>query len=89
MSRGRAVLKDISFYSTAIFLTQIVTVAASILTRRFLGPLQMGVWVFLQVLLNYAEYLALGTTAAAGYEIPLYNGRGDLERSGRVADAAF
>ncbi len=89
MSRARIVLQDIRFYSTAIFLTQIVTVVASILTRRFLGPMQMGVWVFLQVLLNYAEYLALGTTVAAGYEIPLYNGRGDTKKSKRVANAAF
>jgi O-antigen/teichoic acid export membrane protein len=89
MSRGRAVLKDIRFYTAAILLTQVVTVIASLLTRRFLGPTQMGVWVFLQVLLGYAEYLALGTTAAAGYEIPLYNGRGDAEKADRVADAAF
>lgn len=89
MSRGQAVIKDIRFYSTAILLTQIVTVAASLLSRKFLGPTQMGVWVFLQVIVGYAEYLALGTIAAAGYEIPLYNGRGDAAKSRRVADAAF
>ena len=77
MIEGRRVLKDIGFYSSSIVITQIVTVLGSILTRRFLGPVQMGVWAFLQVLLNYSEYSALGTTTAASMEIPLYNGRGD------------
>lgn len=89
MTHRRRVLKDIRFYSGSILLTQMVTVAASVLTRRFLGPTQMGVWAFLQTLLGYAEYSALGTTAAAALEIPLHNGRGDAERSRRITNAAF
>ena len=89
MSRGRRVLNDIRFYSTAIVLTQIVTVVASILTRRLLGPVQMGVWVYLQVLLNYTEFSALGTTTAASLEIPLLNGKQDREGAQKVANAAF
>ncbi len=89
MSRADRTLKDIHFYSLATIIAQVITVLASILTRRFLGPTQMGVWVFLQVLLNYTEFSALGTTMAASLEIPLHNGKRDLEQSRRITNAAF
>lgn len=89
MTAGRKILKDIGFYSSSILLTQGITVAASILTRRFLGPAQMGVWAFLQTLLGYADYSALGTTTAVSLEIPLHHGRGDTQKAKRVLDAAF
>lgn len=89
MTRGLRALKDIRFYTVAIILTQTVTVLAAVLTRRFLGPTQVGVWAFLQVILSYAERSALGTTTAASMEIPLYNGRGDFNRSKRITNAAY
>ncbi len=89
MTKGQKVLKDISFYSSSILITQAITVVAAVLTRKFLGPIQMGVWVFLQTILSYFEFTALGTVLAASYEIPLHNGRGDFEKSKRVTNAAF
>ena len=89
MSKEGQVLKDIRFYSASILLTQVVSVVAAVLTRRFLGPTQMGVWAFLQVLLNYTEYSALGVITAAALEIPLYNGRGNIEKSRHITNIAF
>ncbi len=89
MSRGKDVVKDAGMYSAVSFMSQFVNVVSAILMRRFLGPLQVGIWSFMQVILNYSEYANLGTTNAIIREIPFYNGKGDVERSERIKNTVL
>ena len=89
MSRTKEVIGDISFYSSSILLTQAITVASAVIMRRFLGPAQVGVWAFVQVVLTYAEYANLGSVTAAGLEIPFYNGKGQPEKADEIKNTVF
>ncbi len=89
MSKTKEVVNDIGMYSVASFLTQLVNVVSAILMRLFLGPLQVGVWAFMQIILNYSEYANLGATNAIIREIPFYNGKGDVDKSERIKNTVF
>lgn len=84
MSKKEEIVGDASIYSSMSILTQIITLAAAILTRRFLGPVQTGVWALLQILLVYAAYSTLGVTQSAYREIPFYRGKGDLQKAEEI-----
>lgn len=89
MSKTKTILRDVGFYSSSLIVTQIITVLAAVLMRRFLGPVQVGVWAFIQVVLNYAEYAAFGTVAAMALEIPFFAGKGEPEKAEAVKNTAF
>ncbi|MBI3251913.1 MAG: hypothetical protein HYZ52_01145 [Candidatus Omnitrophica bacterium] len=80
-NRKQEIIVDASFYSLATILTQGITLVAGVLTRRFLGPVQMGVWSLLQIILVYSTYLTLGVIEAVSREIPYHYGRGDDARA--------
>lgn len=82
-------MRSIGGYSAASALAQIIALCAALLTRRFLGPLQSGIWTALQVVLTYSNYSTLGTTEAVTREIPYYLGRGDHDRCGAIKDQVF
>lgn len=89
MSRKEEIIGDASLYSAMSVLTQIITLAAGILTRRFLGPVQMGIWSLLQIVLIYSSYSALGVTEAISREIPYYRGRGEYEKAEEMKDIIY
>lgn len=89
MSRQREVIGQAGFYSAAMVLTQLVTAIAALLTRRFLGPVQVGLWSLVQLVLIYSEYAALGTTAAIEREIPFQIGRGDIQKANEIRDTVL
>ena len=85
----RDFFKQVSTFSSASLLTQAITLVAAILTRRFLGPVQTGVWSILQVILTYSAYTTLGTMDAATREIPSCKGRGDVSKADRIKNLVF
>lgn len=89
MSKTREIIKDAGDYSMATLLTQFVTVVAAILTRRFLGPAQMGFWALVQVILTYAYYSNLGTMDAIVREIPFYHGKNDIPKAEKIKNTTF
>ncbi len=89
MSRTRQIISDAGDYTSAALLTQFVTVIAAVLTRRFLGPSQMGVWVLVQIILTYANYTHLGTLDAIAREIPFYIGKKDEWRAEKIKNTVF
>ncbi len=89
MSRKNKLLMDAGVYSIASILTQAVTLLAAILTRRFLGPTQMGIWSLLQVILVYSAYTGLGVSEAISREIPYYRGQGDERTAKEIKDVIF
>ena len=89
MTEKRKILRQVGSFASASLLTQGITVIASILTRRFLGPLQMGVWSFIQVILIYAEYSTLGINNAVSREIPFHLGAKNHERAEEIKNLVF
>ncbi len=89
MSETHEIIRDAGEYSMAALLTQFVTIVAAILTRRFLGPAQMGVWSLVQIILTYANYSHLGTMDAINREIPFYQGKRDTKKVDEIKNTAF
>ncbi len=89
MTAKKEILKQASVYSAGTLLTQMITLVAAILSRRFLGPLQMGIWTTLQIIVDYSKYASLGIMSAVSREIPYYMGKGEEARAGRIKNLAF
>lgn len=89
MSKKEEIISDASLYSVMSILTQIVTLVAGILTRRFLGPVQTGVWALLQIILVYASYSMLGVAQAAYREIPFHRGKGEMGKADKIKDLVY
>jgi len=68
-------------YLSGTVVTQVVSLGAAILTRRFLGPVQIGIWTLMQLILSYTRYSSLGTMAASSLEIPFYVGKKTASKS--------
>lgn len=84
-----AFLRDVSLYTASIYIAQAAMFVAGLLTKRFLGPTNVGIWSFLTIILGYLPLVQLGVSDAAAREIPYWNGRGEPERAARLRDAMF
>ncbi len=89
MSKRKEILKQAGVYSGGSVLTQLITVVAGILCRRFLGPLQMGIWSTLQIILDYSKYSTLGVMNAVSREIPYHMGKGEEGAAEKIKNITF
>ncbi len=89
MNKRRDIGKQVIIYLQGTFTTQAVSVVLAIVARRLLGPVQMGVWSLLDVVLTYGKYTALGTMFASLREIPFYQGKGEPEKAEEVKNIVF
>ena len=89
MSQHKTLLSHIKVYSIATVLTQLITLAVAVLSRRFLGPMQTGIWAFFQVVLTYASFSAFGITNASTREIPFYIGKKDYAKADQIKNTVF
>jgi O-antigen/teichoic acid export membrane protein len=89
MTRTKEIVKQAGIYSSASVLTQLISVVMAIVTRRLIGPLSIGVWALVQVILMYADYAALGITHVVSREIPFYNGKGEPEKADEVKNIVY
>ncbi len=89
MSFSRTLTREFASYSAGYFFMQLITIGLAIFIRNVLGPEQMGVWVSLQVILNYTKYSNLGLANAAGREIPFEKGRQRFDRAESIRNVSF
>jgi len=89
MSQKKEILGQIGVYSSSWFFSQLITIVGSVLTRLFLGPLQMGVWSILQVVLSYSKFTTFGVGKAALREIPYQVGQGQTDKVDDIKNAVF
>lgn len=89
MSRKKEIFKDATIYSLSSYVAQFLDVVNGILLRRFLGPASMGVWSFLQVILQYAKHAGLGVASATIRDVPYYLGKGDTGKAKEVQNIVF
>lgn len=85
----KEILKNTWVYYLATQLTQVITFATSILLRRYLGPVQTGIWSALQVIVDYSKYTSLGMMDAAAREIPVHAGRQESKEAEDIKNGAF
>lgn len=89
MERKKHILHQAGIYSSATAINQFIGVIMALVTRHFLGPFQVGVWSFVQVIVSYADQANLGATLAISREIPFYNGKGEPQRALRMQNAVL
>ena len=75
-------------YTAATVLTQVITLAATVLVRRFLGPVQTGIWALVQLFIQYANYAGVGIPMATVREIPLALGKGSRDEAERIKNVS-
>ncbi|MDP3938391.1 MAG: oligosaccharide flippase family protein [Deltaproteobacteria bacterium] len=74
---------------SSIYLTRVFYMIRGIVTARFLGPADYGVWGSLGILLSYSNLAPLGSAEAVGREIPYYTQRGEEARARSTKELAF
>lgn len=88
-SRRKEIFKDAGIYTVSSYGAQLFDVVNGVLVRRFLGPANMGIWSFLQIVLNYAKHSGLGVTMATARDVPYFRGKGDLAKAEEVKNLVF
>lgn len=89
MSKRKEIFKDAGIYTVSSYIAQVFDVLNGVLMRRFLGPANMGIWAFLQVIQNYAKHSSLGVTTATARDIPYYREKGDPAKVDEVKNLVF
>jgi O-antigen/teichoic acid export membrane protein len=82
-------IRQIGSYTNASIITQVITLAAALLTRKFLGPAQMGVWSLLQVVLMISPFLALGVNQSVSRQLPYLLARGESLKVDQMKNHIF
>lgn len=89
MSNRKEIINHATLYLSAWIAAQVITLVGSLLVRRFLGPLQQGVWALLQVVILYASWTNLGATEVISRDIPFYRGRNELDKVEATKNSVF
>ena len=89
ISRKLQIFKDAGFYLTGSFAAQFLDMINGVLMRRFLGPTQMGVWSFLQVILSYAKHSTFGIGMATARDIPYFRAKGEHAKAEEIKNLVF
>ncbi len=87
--RKKNIIKDVTAYGVGRYIAQFVGFFIAVLMRNFLGPLQMGMWSLVKVVLSYAIYSEVGITQAVYYKIPLHNGKGERDEAENIQNVVF
>ncbi len=85
----KEIVKQVTAYTVSSQTAQLITLAAALLTRRFLGPLQMGIWTTLQIVVEYSKYTTLGVTTAMSREIPYLLGKQQDDKAEEIKNLVF
>ncbi|MBP9864909.1 MAG: oligosaccharide flippase family protein [Candidatus Omnitrophica bacterium] len=89
MNKIKSIFKQGRVYFLGTQAAQAITLVAAILSRRFLGPTQMGIWSTLQVLVDYSKYSTAGLLDATAREIPYQIGKSNPVKADEVKNLAF
>ncbi|MCM8775256.1 MAG: oligosaccharide flippase family protein [Candidatus Omnitrophica bacterium] len=85
-SKKKSIITDTAAYAAANYVAQGIGIVNSILLRRFMGPVSMGIWSLLQVILGYCGYASFGTTKAMARDYPFLRGKGQHAEAERLKD---
>ena len=83
------ILKDASFFSGSVYISQAMFFIRGFLNARILGPGLYGLWSALNIILSYSLYVHMGSLNAMNREIPYQKGRDAPEGVDKARNAAF
>lgn len=83
------ILSDVFVYASSQYVSQFLGFFTSVFLRRFLGPLSMGIWSLLSIVIEYANYAHAGTTSTVFYKLPLLRGQGKTEEAKDLISVVF
>lgn len=89
MSKRNEIFKDAGIYTFSSYIAQALDVVNGLLVRRLLGPANMGVWTFLQVIQSYAKHSSLGVTTATARDVPYFREKGDERKVEEVKNLVY
>ena len=85
----RGILRDASFFSGSVYISQAMFFIRGFLNARILGPGLYGLWSALNIILSYSLYVHMGSLNAMNREIPYQKGRDALEDMNKARNVAF
>ena len=88
-SGPRGIVGHASVFAFSSQITQLITLIAAILSRRFLGPTQVGIWATLQIVVEYSKYSTMGALYSVAIQIPYLIGKGKTDEAEAVRNAVF
>lgn len=77
-------LNDLGWYGGSTLMLQAARFILSLLVARRVGPDVWGIWAILGLVLMYFPNANLGTLNAMNHDLPIFKGRGDLQRVRQV-----
>ncbi|MDP8230595.1 MAG: oligosaccharide flippase family protein [Candidatus Gorgyraea atricola] len=83
------VIRDTSFFSGSVYISQAMFFIRGFLNAKILGPELYGVWSFLNIILRYSVFAHLGSFNAMAREIPYENGKRSNKGMDRVRNVVF
>ena len=89
MSKRKEIIGQAGIYAFSAHLTQVITLIASVLSRRFLGPTKMGIWTTLQIIVDYSKYSSMGVLYGVAIQIPYLVGKGKKEKAEGIKNMVF
>jgi len=89
MSKKNEILKQVGSYALGAQTAQLITLVAAVLSRKFLGPMQMGIWSTLQIIVDYSKYATFGVVTAMSREIPYKLGQKNQYGAEEVKNLTF
>ena len=84
-----SVARDFSIYSIVNVGSLVLLLGTALVLRRYLGAVQAGVWITLDLLPKYAQYAPLGLLNAAERDLPYLLGAGQLDEFDRRKHTLF
>lgn len=87
--KRKTIIANIFEYASAQYVSQFVGFFTSTFIRRFLGPVNVGIWSMMKVISNYAGWTTLGTQNAIAYKYPYMMGRGDMGEANNIKNVVF
>ena len=83
------VLRHAVRYTAATYVVQVITLVIALVTKRWLGPVNVGVWASLILLTTYLGLAQLRITDAAQKEIAYRRGKGEEDIAALLRDVMF
>jgi len=87
--RKKNIMKHIVSYSAGRYISQFIGFFIAICMRNFLGPLYMGMWSLMRVVMGYASYCEFGAMQSIYYKVPLHKGRGEDSETEQMQNTIF
>ncbi len=87
--KKKLIFSHIFQYTSAQYFSQFFGFFTAILLRRFLGPVYIGIWNLLRVIIDYAGWSNLGSTYAVTYKTPILRGEGQDQKAQLLCNVVF